>query len=1224
MIKIVTPSAFDFDQPIMSLVDVHSNGIDKSWLRKSAAVMTKEMSELKPEKGTTFVHLIALGDSETYGCFFEGTPVQTISGLKPIETIQEGELVLTHKGRYRKVLRTFEAEYTGERVSIRAIGMPVPTVSTDEQPIQVVRASACTPRLRFSRRRDGVFNEYIDGLVDEAEWVAAKDVSCGDFLIIPCGSDDSVSDSRPSDFDPYVVGLYTAEGCLYKEYKDISTKGEYTGIVLTVSDKDEDAIEYTQNWLESVGRDRVTVQQSYTSEYGRRITFGFKEFAQWLDNTFGHMAITKRIHPSIFSWSEEDKLKFIAGYLDGDGCITDNPSYERYVGTVRASTASLNLALDFQRLLGSLGVGASVNKSTNKISDGCFGHEDTDIYECSIGSTVSDYVIQHCLRLKQHGKQFKCTAGSSVQASGRYMLVPVKSVTKEATDPTVKYNLEVDEDNSYVVYTSVHNSNRNGDLFPRSANESCHHTFVKHAKWYHNHKNKPHLGHPSFGYVKTSAYNPEMHRVELIIGIDEKKDPDSIQKIASGEDLPVSMACITNPEYPVLTDSGYKPIAQVTTADKVLTHNSKWQQVKALNRRPYTGNLLTFEMNGLPFPLELTEDHMMFSKVFEGSKAIAAVQSKAKRYFKDPEAFNNEPAGWAHASHIEVGDRFFYQPVPSNEAYGVLADITLARLLGYYVAEGSLAYNAERACSVHFTVNMDDMAVREIPAAIQDLNIGSSCLIKPKRNCEAALDLGVHSTGLAELINRMSGVGCRGKQVPYEVFNADVDVKLAYLGAWHEGDGFADKKGVHWSTASVELALSCRDLLASINIPSSIYKIDHSKCATSGYSGSGIEHTINVSWLDASPLTKWSHKVADSSYSITETAAGNRRKPAAMRPCIDGRYAYRIKNVTSRHAADVQTYNIEVEEDESYLLAGMISHNCKVPFDECTICHNKAKTANDYCDHIKEAVTQFTDDGRQIGMINHEPNFFDISKVHRNADRIAFTLRKVAGVNNVVLGAELAEEYGLTEPVELIKDAKLLSRIDLLQKLAEMEKEIDGEIKGDANMQNIASSIQDAPCDVGTVPQNEMGGMMRELADAKVSLPLNSFFKMAMGSRFSEIEDDIPSARSALPGVFKEASCDPVRFLSGISNYESVDKGIPHLLKRVVEKVARTSSLDAGPIGGRVQLTVLRKSASVQLRTNVTPAGKCLAEEYARYKFAFIERVQDPFVVKMALIQNFG
>lgn len=301
-----------------------------------------------------------------------------------------------------------------------------------------------------------------------------------------------------------------------------------------------------------------------------------------------------------------------------------------------------------------------------------------------------------------------------------------------------------------------------------------------------------------------------------------------------------------------------------------------------------------------------------------------------------------------------------------------------------------------------------------------------------------------------------------------------------------------------------------------------------------------------------------------------------------------------------------------------------VSMACRVPWDECTICKNHARKPDEYCVHIKEAVTQFTNDGRQIGMINYEPDFFDISKVRRNADRIAFSLRKVAGVEDVVLGTELARQWGITGPDDLVKDAKLRSRIDLLRKLAAMEKEIDGEIKADPNMQSIADSIQDLPENCGTVPQEQLGGLLREFANARVSLPLEDFLKLVMGDRYGEVESDVPSARAALPCVFSEALDNPEEFVSGTGNYEPIDKCVPNPLKRVVESIARTGSLDAGPVGGKVQITVLRKNASSRIKAPVTEAGKRLAEEYAKYKFAFVEHVQDPFVVKMSILQNFG
>lgn len=66
-------------------------------------------------------------------------------------------------------------------------------------------------------------------------------------------------------------------------------------------------------------------------------------------------------------------------------------------------------------------------------------------------------------------------------------------------------------------------------------------------------------------------------------------------------------------------------------------------------------------------------------------------------------------------------------------------------------------------------------------------------------------------------------------------------------------------------------------------------------------------------------------------------------------------------------------------------------------FDVCSVCGHKAPTAADHCDHIKDMLGLVADDGRKIYMKNPNPRYFDISTVFKPADRIAYTLRKVAG-----------------------------------------------------------------------------------------------------------------------------------------------------------------------------------------------------------------------------------
>ncbi len=86
------------------------------------------------------------------------------------------------------------------------------------------------------------------------------------------------------------------------------------------------------------------------------------------------------------------------------------------------------------------------------------------------------------------------------------------------------------------------------------------------------------------------------------------------------------------------------------------------------------------------------------------------------------------------------------------------------------------------------------------------------------------------------------------------------------------------------------------------------------------------------------------------------------------------------------------------------------SMGCKIPYDVCSICHNKASKSAEYCDHIKKEKNKVYSDGRKVAMVNLHPNFFDISEVLVPADRTAFMMQKVAEYT-AKLSAELGEEW---------------------------------------------------------------------------------------------------------------------------------------------------------------------------------------------------------------------
>lgn len=99
--------------------------------------------------------------------------------------------------------------------------------------------------------------------------------------------------------------------------------------------------------------------------------------------------------------------------------------------------------------------------------------------------------------------------------------------------------------------TEYYGPNRNADGFREAVCKQYGQTFKKYARFYRNHRNKdPKI---SYGVVKEALYNPDMHRIELIVGINKTAaaaqrngnlyDPSLVERLLSDRPVGVSMAC---------------------------------------------------------------------------------------------------------------------------------------------------------------------------------------------------------------------------------------------------------------------------------------------------------------------------------------------------------------------------------------------------------------------------------------------------------------------------------------------------------------------------------------------------------------------------------------------------------------------------------------------------------------------------------------------------------
>ena len=93
--------------------------------------------------------------------------------------------------------------------------------------------------------------------------------------------------------------------------------------------------------------------------------------------------------------------------------------------------------------------------------------------------------------------------------------------------------------------------NRNGDAFTKESCRKYHHTFVKYARWFREHDH--YEPRKSYGRVLDSRFNERLGRIELIVALNGTKEAAKankgrvadleLERLAKGEDIPVSMAC---------------------------------------------------------------------------------------------------------------------------------------------------------------------------------------------------------------------------------------------------------------------------------------------------------------------------------------------------------------------------------------------------------------------------------------------------------------------------------------------------------------------------------------------------------------------------------------------------------------------------------------------------------------------------------------------------------
>lgn len=385
------------------------------------------------------------------GCFPEGTPIVTSKGIKSIEDIQVNDLVLTHKGRYRKVLRTFTRQYSGMMYDIFSVKSSTPLTLTEEHPVLIKERHQLKPDwikppdIQAGRpgAKGGInyWNSYLclpKTNVEEAADCFSTEYYLPQHLTMFEGPNISYvqKTKKLNKYDSYqtwdfpslcmldndlawLLGIYAAEGSVatFQQSADRLT-GQITWS-FNISETE------FANKVARIVSKKFNVQCAIYIRPDKTIIEVVCcniPLAYLFVNLCGIGAHNKKVPEPIMFASPTVKKMFVQGLLDGDG--------KKSIKRKDLKISSYNLAWGTRQLLVDLGHWADVTHVTTT-----FKRKDYIHFALSITENKS---YQRVLE------------------DDKYLYRPISHIDSYKYIGQV-FNFEVEEDNSYVSYSVVHN-----------------------------------------------------------------------------------------------------------------------------------------------------------------------------------------------------------------------------------------------------------------------------------------------------------------------------------------------------------------------------------------------------------------------------------------------------------------------------------------------------------------------------------------------------------------------------------------------------------------------------------------------------------------------------------------------------------------------------------------------------------------------------------------------
>lgn len=355
-------------------------------------------------------------------CFPAGTMILTDKGYRAIENINVGDIVLTHKGNWKKVTAIGNRE--AETYLLKG---NITIETTANHPIY-----ASNVKCECSYKSDGK-RSHRKKLINVGQWINSSDMAgkqwatplSSEKLPIPIPVKTEVNQKSMPNMNNdfwYFVGRWLGDGWVRDGFRKDKPNGEGHGVIFLCDSYDKK--DELENLVSKISNNYSVIEERSVV----KVRFCSQLLCKWLVSNFGKGAINKTIPGWILSLSYEHRTALFSGIIDSDG-------YKKSAKAMKVTSISKSLILGIRMLAESLGYSTSVfhckRPEKHKIEGRVVNQHDT--YSISIHSNPDR---RTGIEFEGH-KWYKC-----------------RNVIKTGEIKTV-YNISVEDDESYIADSIV-------------------------------------------------------------------------------------------------------------------------------------------------------------------------------------------------------------------------------------------------------------------------------------------------------------------------------------------------------------------------------------------------------------------------------------------------------------------------------------------------------------------------------------------------------------------------------------------------------------------------------------------------------------------------------------------------------------------------------------------------------------------------------------------------